>query len=325
MNKIFKKLLSLLVLSFTLTFFLVSETVSEYNIDDYEYEISDYYNEYQALLNSGKNTIQDAGNFLDKWEEEYNEAEVYKMATYLFHYLASSDETIKDIQIEENEPFTTIPDPNDEKNVLFVYRDKVLSFSPFYLGLTYLTEGLTKYTNRFDLWDALISSYEVNALYEDEALVLCDLLDFVDYMNEIGGNWYLDFNEPFEDKIDLDFDEFLYNYYISCCNTMMDVYPDEQSARMVYERLLDYFGDDSFLYGELGYTYLFESPEDAIYYSEIAYELDNENYVAVHNILVAAFILEDEDLIDEYESIIYESNDDSLIESYEITKNAFLE
>ena len=247
------------------------------------------------------------------------------MATYLFHYLASSDETIKDIQIEENEPFTTIPDPNDEKNVLFVYRDKVLSFSPFYLGLTYLTEGLTKYTNRFDLWDALISSYEVNALYEDEALVLCDLLDFVDYMNEIGGNWYLDFNEPFEDKIDLDFDEFLYNYYISCCNTMMDVYPDEQSARMVYERLLDYFGDDSFLYGELGYTYLFESPEDAIYYSEIAYELDNENYVAVHNILVAAFILEDEDLIDEYESIIYESNDDSLIESYEITKNAFLE
>ena len=45
MNKIFKKLLSLLVLSFTLTFFLVSETVSEYNIDDYEYEISDYYNE----------------------------------------------------------------------------------------------------------------------------------------------------------------------------------------------------------------------------------------------------------------------------------------
>lgn len=319
-----RKLIAITLICFAFIANLTAASfLQEYNIDERDYKKSPYYDQYTALLNSESSTYEDAFNLLNEWLTNDEDPEVYKMSGLLFNFVATTKTNEPLTEIPEEDAFTLVPDEENSDNVYFVYRDKSINFTPYMQGLVFFNSALNLYTNRFDIWDTLLLSYEENNLYSDEATTLIALIDFAEYMYENDGTWYLEFNEPLELEDDFTFDDFFYEYMIARINPMLDVYPDEESAQKVLKRLTKYFEDDSFLLSELGYACLYTNPKDTIYYCQQAYDLDDENYDALVNLLVAAYIIEDKDIIEEYEEYIYDSGIDEVIDSYEMTRDAF--
>lgn len=322
LKKLNKTGLILLILTLSTMFFSCNSTKVEKTEPVFvSAELNDINVAYWDKFNETFMTNKDDPALLEilsQWEKDAPLADYY-MCSFIYYFGQGV--------IQEDNTHLNFPEehPWIKEGDIFRYPKLTVNETILNKGIAYLVEGINKYENRFDLWNQLITILAAFFYHDDLTSSLIHFMDTIKVLKKDNIVWYVKHNAPISSLPNYtDNDTLFYNVITQNAGAIIgrfmfnDAYSNYEK---ICRKLIELYPEDSAAYFELGYS--LENQTEALKYYDKAYELDNTNKSAIIYAAATAYYINDVEKSEKYKTIIYNSGDEELIESYEANIAAF--
>lgn len=254
---------------------------------------------------------------LSQWEKEAPLGDCYKC--YFIYYFAQG-------VTQEDNSLYNIPDDKPYVKDGDIYRYEKLTVDKKVLdkGIDYLTKGIKKFGNRFDLWDQLLQICNSFCYHEELTNTLIWFMNTIEDSRKNDIQWFVRKNYPINTMENYTDNETLfYNCIRYYANGIVENYPEQNAFKnyeKIYRKFVELYPNDSSAYNELGYSIEDDTEESAQCY-EKAYELDHNNEIAILNVALKSHELNDTEKEEKFRKILYDTGNEYLIRVYEENTN----